>query len=141
MGFRTSFLAAAFLAAMPVLSAIAQSNTPAPCLSSRALVDSARADAMSVLASDRPLVQELRQEQGLKGPSDFADIHVVSDRYVCSKLAGAFEHMVAPGQRFVVLKIGPMFYARDPDQRRGTGVFVDTGFRVLMRLGAALPPG
>jgi hypothetical protein len=32
-----------------------------------------------------------------------------------------------------------MYYARDPDQKKATGVITDTTFKVLVRLGAAIP--
>jgi hypothetical protein len=118
-------------------SAIAQ----APCSVLRAVVDSAREDALAVLNSERPLVVELRNEQGMSRASDLAPIAVVRDRYVCAHMAGAFDRVIAPGIGFAVLRIGHIYYARDPDQRRGTGVITDTTFHVLMRLGAAMPPG
>jgi len=111
----------------------------APCSTARAVVDSARDDALSVLTSDRPLVTELRREQNISNASDLSHITAVNDRFICAKMAGTFDHLVPPGVGFAVLRIGPMFYARDPDQRRSTGVFADTAFHVLMRLGAELP--
>jgi hypothetical protein len=110
----------------------------APCLTNKAVVDSARSDAMSVLTSGRPLILEMRQEQHVTEPDNLAPVKVVSDRYVCSRLAGTFNRIIAPGMRFAVLKIGPLYYARDPDQRRGTGVITDSTFQVLLRLGAAV---
>jgi hypothetical protein len=118
-----------------------RSQAQAPCAVAAAVVDSAREDALSVLASDRPLVVELRQEQKMTQASDLKSVAVVNERYVCAKMAGAFDHIVAPGVSFAVLRIGPIYYARDPDQRRGTGVFTDTAFKVLMRLGAVSPGG
>jgi hypothetical protein len=85
-------------------------------------------------------VKELRQEQSITKPEDLVSVKVVNDRYVCAHLAGAFDRVIAPGVGFAVLRIGPMYYARDPDQHRGTGVFTDTTFRVLMRLGASTSP-
>jgi len=111
----------------------------APCLTLKTVVDSARDDALSVLTSDRPLVVELRREQHIAGPRELAPVHVVNDRYVCARMATTFERPIAPGVRFAVLKIGPLYYARDPDQRLGTGVIADSTFKVLMRLGAAIP--
>jgi hypothetical protein len=128
--------AVALIGAMaPISSAAAQ----APCSVVRAVVDSAREDALAVLTSGRPLVTELRQEQGITKPDDLASVKVVNDRYVCAHIAGAFDRVIAPGIGFAVLRIGPIYYARDPDQRRGTGIFTDSTFRVLMRLGASTP--
>ena len=119
----------------------ARSQAQAPCSVAAAVVDSARDDALSILTSDRPLVLELRKEQNMTQASDLASLSVVNERYVCTKMAGAFDHIIAPGVSFAVLRIGPIYYARDPDQRRGTGVFTDTAFKVLMRLGAVMPGG
>jgi hypothetical protein len=64
---------------------------------------------------------------------------VVRDGPLCSRAAAGFRHEVSPGTRFVVLRLGPIYYARDPDQRRDTGVIMDSTFKVLVRLGAAIP--
>ena len=69
---------------------------------------------------------------------DILTMTPVKERYICARLAGAFSHMVAPGVSFAVLRIGPVYYARDPDQRRGTGVFTDTTFKVLVKLGVSV---
>ena len=121
------------------LVAAAKVGAQAPCLTLRAVVDSARDDALSVLTSDRPLVVELRQEQRIADTKELAPIRVVNDRFVCARMASTFDHSIAPGVRFAVLKIGPLYYARDPYQQRGTGVIADSTFKVLMRLGPALP--
>jgi len=63
----------------------------------------------------------------------------VRDAPTCIRLATTFRRKLEPGTRFVVLRVGPMYYARDPDQKQATGVLTDTTFRVLARLGAALP--
>jgi hypothetical protein len=119
-------------------AASAQSPVQAPCSIAPAVVDSARDDAFSILNSGRPLVLELRKEQGIKGATDLQPVTVIRERFICAQVAGAFAHTVPPGVTFVVLKIGPLYYARDPDQRRGTGVFTDSAFHVVMRLGAAI---
>jgi hypothetical protein len=116
----------------------AQSPVQVPCSITPAVVDSARDDAFSILNSGRPLVLELRKEQGIMSAADLQPVTVIRERYICARIAGTFSHIVPPGVTFVVLKIGPLYYARDPDQRRGTGVFVDSAFHVLMRLGAAI---
>ena len=69
---------------------------------------------------------------------DLQPVTVIRERFICARIAGTFAHIVPPGVTFVVLKIGPLYYARDPDQRRGTGVFADSAFHVVMRLGAAI---
>ena len=48
-------------------AASAQSPVQAPCSVTPAVVDSARDDAFSILNSGRPLVVELRKEQGITG--------------------------------------------------------------------------
>jgi len=128
------------LAACAVFAAV-KVGAQAPCLTLKAVADSARDDALSVLTSDRPLVVELRQEQHIADKDALEPIRVVNDRFVCARMASAFDRSLAPGTRFAVLKIGPLYYARDPDQRRGTGVIADSSFRVLMRLGPAVPDG
>lgn len=111
----------------------------APCSASRTLADSARDEVLAVLSSDGELVKEIRQEQGIASPRDLAPISLVRDRAVCARLAGQFNHMVAPGIGFVVLRVGRLYYAREPDQRLGTGVLTDSAFHVIARFGASLP--
>lgn len=125
------------IAASPAVSAV---QAQAPCSTSAVVIDSARTDAVAVLGSGSPLVSEMLQEQRLT-PASLASISVVKERFVCARLAGTFDHFVAPGMSFVVLKVGPLYYARDPDQRRGTGILTDSTFKVLLRFGAALPAG
>jgi hypothetical protein len=136
---KSGTLVVTVLTVMSIAAPLRGALSQAPCSVTRAVVDSARDDALSVLTSDRPLVAELRREQNIPNASDLSHITAVNDRYVCAKMAGTFDHLIAPGIGFAVLRIGPMFYARDPDQRRSTGVFADTAFHVLMRLGAELP--
>jgi hypothetical protein len=88
-----------------------------------------------VLDSGSPLVKELRQEQGLPNTGSISPVSLVRDRFVCARLATLFDHEVAPGVAFVVLRVGPLYYAREPDQRRGTGIIADSTFHVLLRLG------
>lgn len=112
----------------------------APCSASRILADSARDEVLAVLSSDGELAKEIRQEQGIASPRDLSPITLIRDRAVCARLAGQFGHFVAPGIGFVVLRVGPLYYAREPDQRLGTGVLTDSAFHVVARLGTALPP-
>ncbi|HXT15658.1 MAG TPA: hypothetical protein VN706_08510 [Gemmatimonadaceae bacterium] len=123
----------AALALMVASSAGAQ----APCLTTKAVVDSAHEDALLVLTSDRPVVVDLRKEQHIADNGTRSPVSVVNDRWVCAQMAGAFGRSIAPGVRFAVLRVGPLYYARDPDQHMATGVFTDSTFKVLMRLGAA----
>lgn len=111
----------------------------APCSTSKILADSARDEVLAVLTSDGELAKEIRQEQGIASPRDLSPVTLIRDRAICARMAGQFGHFVAPGIGFVVLRVGPLFYAREPDQRRGTGVLTDSAFHVIARLGAALP--
>jgi hypothetical protein len=108
-----------------------------PCAVTRSVIDSARVDAMSILFSERPLVADLRREQGIPNSAANVAVTPISDGSLCKRLASQFDH-VQPSTRVAVLRIGPMFYARDPDQRHGTGIFADSTFRVVMRLGPAI---
>lgn len=121
-------------------AASAQSPVQVPCSLTPAVVDSARDEAFSILNSGRPLVLELRREHGITGAGDLQPVTVIRERFICARLAGTFAHTVSPGVTFVVLKIGPLYYAHDPDQRRGTGLFADSTFHVVMRLDAAIEP-
>jgi len=110
----------------------------APCSVNRTLVDSAREEVRSVLTSDSKLVAELKQEQKLSDPASM-EMPMVRDPAVCAKLAGTFSHLVPPGLTFAVIRVGNLYYARDPQQSRATGVITDASFNVLMRFGAAVP--
>jgi len=110
-------------------------SAQAPCAGTSILVDSARDEVTSVLQSGSQLVQELRQEQNLPKTGAIGLISLVRDRFVCGRLATLFDHDVAPGVTFTVLRVGPLYYAREPDQRKGTGIIADSTFHVLLRLG------
>jgi hypothetical protein len=122
-------------AALVVLAAASKAGAQAPCSLAPAVLDSARDDAMVVLTSSSRLVSELRKEQNMTTEASLSTITPVKERYVCAKMAGAFDHIIPPGKSFAVLRIGQVYYARDPDQKRSTGVITDTTFNVLMRLG------
>jgi len=128
-----------FFAALALIVASGASTlgAQAPCSTKRAVVDSARADVFLVLASEGKLVQELRQEQGIR-PDSLVPI-TVTDPTVCTKLAPAFNRLIPTTTTFAVLRVGKVYYARDPDQKRATGVITDTTYHVLMRLGAEVP--
>jgi len=130
---RYAFLAVVALtaSAIPARYAFAQ----APCSTTQLVADSARAEVSGVLESGSQLVKELRQEQGLPNTGPISPVSLVRDRFICGRLATLFDHEVAPGVSFVVLRVGPLYYARDPDQRRGTGIIADSTFHVLLRLG------
>ena len=74
-----------------------------------------------------------RRPMGAIGP-----VSVVRDRPVCAKLATQFDHEIASSASLVVLRIGPLFYAREPDQKRGTGIITDSTYKVILRLGASV---
>jgi hypothetical protein len=118
---------------LPLLAPFAFARAQAPCDLSRVLVDSAKGEVLSVLMNDGTVAKEIRQEQGLSRP--LPPITVVEDGTVCSRLATLFGHSVNRGDKFVVLRIGPLYYAREPYQRRGTGILTDTAYKVVARLG------
>ncbi len=111
------------------------------CSTLQVQVDSAKDEVSSVLNSGSSLVSEMRQEQHLPASGSIGPISVVRDRPVCSKIATQFDHELPPGASLVVLKIGPLFYAREPDQKRATGIITDSTYKVLLRLGASVPSG
>ena len=125
------------IAACVLLGGAVSARAQSRCLATRALTDSARDDAMTVLQSGSPLVTELRQEQGMTAPSALESVRTVQDVGTCARLATTLGRPITPHERYVVLRIGNLFYVRDPDQHLGTGVFADTTYRVVMRLGPA----
>jgi hypothetical protein len=132
----------ALLALLAPVVPVELARAQAPCAVTPTLVDSARDEVGSVLGSNSPLVQELRQEQKLPKTGPIFPVTVVRDRFICGRLATAFKHDIPPGVSFVVLRVGPLYYAREPDQRRGTGIVTDSTFNVLLRLGVSIatPP-
>jgi hypothetical protein len=125
------------LLAAAALFVASAAGAQTPCSTRRAIVDSARADVFTVLGGNSKLVQELRQENGLQ--ADHLAPVTVTDRAVCARLAPAFNRVIPPGVEYAVLRVGPLYYARDPDQRRSTGVVTDSTYKVVMRLGAEIP--
>jgi hypothetical protein len=111
------------------------------CSTSQVQVDSAKSEVSSVLNSGSSLVAEMRQEQRLAATGDIGPVTVVRDRPVCAKIATQFDHEVSPKASLVVLRVGPLFYAREPDQKRGTGIITDSTYKVLLRLGVPVPGG
>jgi hypothetical protein len=109
-----------------------------PCAVTRSLLDSARVDAISILFSEHPLVADLRREQGIPNSAAQVAVTPVSDGSLCKRLASEFDRSLSSSTRVAVLRVGPIFYARDPDQRRGTGIFADSTLHVVMRLGPAM---
>jgi len=114
-------------------------NAQAPCSIAPVVVDSARDEVLTVLTSGGQIMQEVKQEMKINKLEDLKPMQLVRDAPTCIRLATTFGRKLEPGTRFVVLRVGPMYYARDPDQKQATGVLTDTTFRVLARLGAALP--
>jgi hypothetical protein len=137
----SSFLAVTLLVAMggtQTRFVRAQSHS-APCAVSPILVDSARDEVLSVLTSASPVIREMRQDLGIVRMEEFSPVTVIRDGAVCSRAASNFDHQLDADASFVLLRLGKVFYARDPDQRRGTGIIMDSTFKVLVRLGAAIP--
>ena len=136
--------AAALVACALSVSALSSRAVSAqvPCAATSILVDSAREEVASVLESASPLVQELREEQHLPKTGPIGPVSVVRDRVICSRIGTQFDREIAPNVSYVVLRVGPLLYARDPDQRRGTGIITDSTFKVLLRMGASIktPP-
>jgi len=130
----TLFSCAALVSLFAARGAVAQN-----CSTAQAQVDSAKSEVSSVLNSGSSLVAEMRQEQKLPATGDIGPVSVVRDRPVCSKIATQFDHEVAPSASLVVLRVGPLFYAREPDQKRGTGIITDSTYKVLLRLGVPVP--
>lgn len=135
---RSGFSVVGALVLCAFAGAFRVAGAQAPCSTSPALADSARSDLRAVLTSGSPLVSDLQKEQGLSAQDDGARATVVKERYVCARIAAAFTHIVAPGITFPVLRMGSVYYARDPDQRQATGVITDSTFRVIMRLGRSV---
>jgi hypothetical protein len=108
-----------------------------PCASAPAAIDSAQVEAIAVLFSNSPLLAELRQQQSIPEAKQL-EVAAVRDGSVCRQLASNFGHSVSPNTRVAVLRLGPIFYARDPDRQRGTGFFADSTLHVLVRLGAPI---
>ncbi|MGH7616343.1 MAG: hypothetical protein ACREPM_03875 [Gemmatimonadaceae bacterium] len=134
----TTTVLATSLALCAVALSAGATQAQSPCAVTRSVIDSARAEAVGILFSDRPLAAELRREQGIPQSAAQVSLSVVSDRALCERLASQFDHVLSPGAKFAVLRVGPIYYARDPDQRRATGLFADSTFHVVMRLGAAV---
>lgn len=104
------------------------------CVATKALVDTARDEALSVLLSDSPLVQETRQELGVADRNDFARVGVVRDAATCASAARAVGQPLSNGARLVVLRTGPVYYARVSDRTGSRGVILDQSFKVVLTL-------
>ena len=129
----TAVLRAAIVCFAAAAARIAGAQTQ--CLASEAAADSARNDLADVMTSGNVLVMQLRIEQRI--PADETGEHapLVHDRTVCTRMAATLKHPLAPRTRITVLRMGSLYYVRDPDQRQSTGVIADSTFTVLMRLG------
>ena len=137
---RTAYIAACTMMFAAVLPRAGRAQVP--CLVAPVLVDSARDEVQSVLESTSPLVLEMREEQKLPKSGPIGPITVVKDRVICSRIGTQFDRDIPPNVSYVVLRVGPLLYARDPDQRKGTGILTDSTFKVLLRMGASIktPP-
>ncbi len=135
---RRLLAAAAFLCAatgtLRAQSGATRAQPSVRCVATRALVDTARDELLSVMLSDSPMMVETRAELGATKDS-FRSVQVVRGP-VCAKAARAFPHPLTAGSPFLVLRAGPVLYARDPDQRRSMGVVLDSAYRVVLRLDA-----
>jgi hypothetical protein len=136
---RSSSLIAALLVASICAASARQLGAQAPCSIIPVMVDSARDEVLSALQNPGQVMTELRQDLHVKRMEEFSPVQVVRDGSLCARAAAGFRHEVSPGTRFVVLRLGPIYYARDPDQSRDTGIIMDSTFKVLVRLGAAIP--
>ena len=131
----------AIVAAAAALFVLGTHNTVSAqvfCGTGAAQVDSARDEVLSVLANDSQLAREIRQEQHIASANELAKMTLVRDRQVCSRAATRIDHPLPTGASVVVLQVGPLYYVREPDQRKGTGVITDKDMKVIARLGAAV---
>jgi len=108
------------------------------CIATRALVDTARDELLSVMMSDSPMMQETRQELGVANKDAFMPVRQVRGA-ACMQAARVFPHPLRPGSAFLVLRAGPVLYARDPDQQRSKGVVFDSTYHIVLRLDAVNP--
>jgi len=129
---------AAAAAALFVLGTHNSASAQVFCASGPAQVDSARDEVFSVLGNDSQLAREIRQEQHIASAGDLGKMSLVKDRAVCSRVASRIDHPLPVGASVVVLQVGPLYYVREPDQKKGTGVITDKDFKVVARLGAAV---
>lgn len=137
------FLAAAVLIAaagsVAAQVGVSRAQPAVHCLATRASIDTARDEALSVLLSESSMMQETRQELGVRDKMDFTAVRPVRDGALCARIARAFPYPLRAGTPLVVLQAGPVLYARDPDQRRSMGVVLDSAMRVVLRLDAVNP--
>jgi hypothetical protein len=108
------------------------------CATGPAQIDSARDEVFSVLGNDSQLAREIRQEQHIASADDLGKMSLVRDRAICSRVATRIDHPIPAGAAVVVLQVGSLYYVREPDQKKGTGVITDKDFKVVARLGAAV---
>jgi hypothetical protein len=131
-----AMLAAA--AALLALGAHEKLSAQVFCASGAAQVDSARDEVLSVLANDSQLAREIRQEQHIATTDELGKMSLISDRAFCSRAATRIDHPLPAGAAVLVLRVGPLYYVREPDQKKGTGVITDKDLKVIARLGAAV---
>ena len=135
----THVLAGALGLSAAFFDARAVSAQTAPCSVTPVLVDSARDEVLTVLTSGGQVIQEVKQELGITKLEQLRPVQLVRDPATCIRMAPTLGRTLEPGTRFVVLRVGPLYYVRDPDQRKATGVLTDSTFKVVARLGVALP--
>jgi hypothetical protein len=125
-------------AAIFVLGAHEKLSAQVFCATGAAQVDSARDEVLSVLANDSQLAREIRQEQHIATADELGKMSLINDRAFCSRAATRIDHPLPTGASVVVLRVGPLYYVREPDQKKGTGVITDKDLKVIARLGAAV---
>lgn len=117
---------------------VTRSEPAVRCVATRALLDTARDELLSVMMSDSPMMKETRQELGVAKTDDLLPVQQLRGP-ACMQAARVFPHPLRPGSAFVVLRAGPVLYARDPDQRRSKGVVFDSTYHIVLRLDAVNP--
>jgi hypothetical protein len=109
------------------------------CITNQAMSDSARSEVVSVITSSSTLVQELRRDVGATADRDFTPVSIVNERTACARAIAAFPHVIGSTERVILLRLGPIYYLRDPDQRRSTGVILGQDMKVLLTLDRKIP--
>ena len=118
-----------------VAAAARTAGAQTACSSSVPAADTARNDLADVMTSGSVLVMQMRIEQRIPGDETGEHAPLVSDRTVCARMAATLKRKLPPRTRVTVLRVGSLYYLRDPDPRQSTGVIADSSFTVLMRLG------
>jgi hypothetical protein len=133
---KATVVLATSLALCAVTLSASSARAQALCAVAPSVIDSARADIASVLFSNSPLAADLRREQGIPPSPAQVSVSVIREPSLCERVASKFDQPVSPNSKIALLRIGPIYYARHPDQRHATGIFVDSTLHVLMKLEA-----